>query len=426
MTALLLAGSWWWGLARAQEGPPAGAGAPGPESDEAQPEAARSLPEAIDSGEGLVIVVSAPADLVQGDQLVATVTGGEGPTASFTLRDDGAGPDLVAGDGVYAGQAADFPRGSTVIALSGTEGQALWSTPVDIGPRAPRPRVKIAFTETEPLFFLDTFEGGAMGVEGEERVGELPAGVAAGRLPAEGGPVLAPARRSDDPDAPLLAPPPSGGSSTPLAIMGRMLVALLVGVGIGVALGRRTPRALGALVAVGGARASSGASSPPGLPAVMGRKQAWSAPSQVLALRALTGLAERLRVEALVLVVPRPEHRAHIRLALPGRAGIVWSPKDQPAPREVLAMAQGLATLGPVVVLVEGVGALEEPLRGEGADAVVRELLAAQGEAGALGAQGALGVLVVVAAGELSGVDLALEEVGGGLGTAAQGSFLPG
>lgn len=76
----------------------------------------------------------------------------------------------------------------------------------------------------------------------------------------------------------------------------------------------------------------------------------------------------------------------------------------------VTAAARVLQCSGPVLVLVDGTDALEEPLKSETPETVVQELLREAGDD--------LSVLMVVKEGDLPSVQLRLEAREGGLGTA--------
>ena len=193
-----------------------------------------------------------------------------------------------------------------------------------------------------------------------------------------------------------------GGGQWWLLPAGAFGVGLLAGL-VPVALwARRRLRPLQALEPVGAA-----GSGPEGLPPILGRKQAWAVPTGPDVPRASLALAERLAGHAALVVVPGEGRREVWRSRLAGRSAVTWLPADRPMAADVTAAARVLQNSGPVVVLVDGTEALEEPLKSETSDTVVEELLSEAGDD--------LSVLVVSKEGELAEVAVRLTATEGGL-----------
>lgn len=212
---------------------------------------------------------------------------------------------------------------------------------------------------------------------------------------------------------PMEGDPPPGGAPWAPADSGLWwllpaLVFLAGALATGLPLGlwaRRRLRPLRALQPVGAA-----GTGPQGLPPVLGKTQVWTVPSADAVSPAALLLAHQLVGHAAVVVVPDPSRRALWSTRMAGRAAVTWLPTDRPMGADITAAARVLTGSGPVVIVVDGVGALEEPLKSETADTVIQELIRDAGDD--------LSVLVIAAQGAVQDAAVALQPVPGGLGTA--------
>ena len=75
-----------------------------------------------------------------------------------------------------------------------------------------------------------------------------------------------------------------------------------------------------------------------------------------------------------VLLVPRPDQRPRLALHLVDVPAVMWLDQDRPNPHVVARAARHLTEHGPVVVVVEGAGALEKPGEKESPEAALEEL----------------------------------------------------
>jgi len=132
-------------------------------------------------------------------------------------------------------------------------------------------------------------------------------------------------------------------------------------------------------------RKLSNAAPPPATPlpeallALRGQQQIWGLPDDTPDLPALASLARSWATGGLVLLVPQQDNRARLTQLMAGVHGVYWLELDQPETRQILRAASTLSACGgdqlPCLLLVDGPGALEEPLEDEPLDAVLGELL---------------------------------------------------
>lgn len=247
----------------------------------------------------LTLQVDATA-LSLGDRPQAMLVSGDGPVRSVPLRDDGQAPDLVAGDGRYAGSASSVPAGLSELRIEGKDG--VWNGLAEgLSPDQGRLTWMVE---------LDA-EGG---LQVTPREPPPPPGPPGGAAPPDGGP----------PD-----PPPRVTSPTQL-LPGTLLWALaFLGGGLGLGLGIwRYGR--------GSVRRSQLLDLPHE-----------AIPSRTVEPHALGGLVEgALADHRWVVVGPVPEAMAHV---------VHYRCADsRPVPEELVAAVEDLAVRdgGPVALLV--------------------------------------------------------------------------
>ncbi len=332
-----------------------------------------SLPLGNVPAESLVFVLGDPDGFLTSPPAKATATGAGG-SVSFELIDDGQGPDAQPGDSVYTGSATGYPKGEVHISLTDQAGRSLWVDTVPIEGNMGTPRISAVLTSSHVRISLDTV--GDIGAEED---------------PAPVGDVV----EAPPPDEPPDEPPPDDGrgprgqSSSKgqsqsgaggfgwLALLGAALLGFLGG------LAARPARRL--LGRKGTSRKLSNAAPPPPAPlpdahlALRGQQQIWGLPGEAPDLPALANLARSWAAGGTVLLVPQQDNRAPLSQLIAGVHGVYWLELDQPETRQILRAASTLSACGgdhlPCLLLVDGPGALEEPLEDEPLDAVLSELL---------------------------------------------------
>lgn len=153
------------------------------------------------------------------------------------------------------------------------------------------------------------------------------------------------------------------------------LIALLVGLGLGAAgarfLAQRRP-APPSPVPVGRGVAFP---LPAGLPAIVDGQVVWLVPSDRHQRDAVEALARALAQDRTVVLAPKAASRALLAERLADQRQVLWLDDDRPTCEQLILAAEALQGTGPVVLLVEGGEALEEPAPDEPSDAVVQELI---------------------------------------------------
>ena len=115
----------------------------------------------------------------------------------------------------------------------------------------------------------------------------------------------------------------------------------------------------------------------------------------------LLDLAEALSPHGAVVLAPHRDSRSACSAQLQGRPGFVWSQLSRPPVEELLLCSWQLRGQGRITLLVEGPGALEQPLAGEDPGVAVQELL--------LQRPAELGVLLLLLPDELPGLQPELQ-----------------
>ncbi len=297
----------------------------------------------------LVTIVDDPLGIVGGEPIrLTTDEGGEA-----MLSDDGSAPDAEAGDGIYTGALAELTGNE--LTLTTSDGRQLWSDSLYFhgGQGGHRLSIQLqlprVFVELAPLV-----------TEAMVDIPPPPPTDAPGpvdRPPPNGQP---PAR------APLQFTQADKAALTwfALGLTGGLLMALLVPW-----LQGRAGRAPTIPVGEPMPAPSSGL-----LRTVPLVSQTWVVPDLEAMQASTIALAKYFAQWGEVLLVPRNEQLDTYREALIGCMTVRRPDRLKPEPARVLQLARRSARKSPLLVLVEGAEALEEPLEDELPDAVVQEL----------------------------------------------------
>jgi hypothetical protein len=323
-----------------------------------------SLPVGSVPAGSLVFVLGDPDGYLGSPPAKATAEGG-GHAVSFELLDNGQGSDAAAGDGIYTGSVDGYPNGEVRISLSDQAGKSLWSDTIPIEGNLGTPRISAVLTRSHVRISLDTV-GEIVSVEENDPNEEPPSS----ESPYEPSP--------DDGSNPNEGRSQRGASSFGwLALLGAGLFGFLCGLGAGPAwrlLGRgKKPGQL--------ANAALPRSNPlpVELEVLRGQRQVWSLPDDTPLPPSLASLARSWAAGGMVLLVPQQDHRSQLTKLLEGLHGIYWLELDQPEVRQILRAAATVSACGgehlPCLLLVDGPGALEEPLEDEPLEAVLEDLL---------------------------------------------------
>ncbi len=330
----------------------------------------------------LVVVVGDPGERLETPPITVQLSAGS-DTASATLLDDGQPPDAVAGDQVYTAAVEGYPRGEVLATLTDAEGRSLWSDTVPIEGSLGTPRISAILTDTYVRIEFDTVGG-----EIEPFPDEVIDPAAGFKQPAPG-PEPEPMHLQMERDMEQLqmerdmdmssrsrrdmdmSSRSRSGGSQPGALLLAGLVGFLIAVVAAVTY-RLVRRSRPVTQPVG---KPLPAPSLAGVPALLGERQVWAVPDPE-ALHVLVGvLARGVSGSAAVMLVPATTRRAEHLAAMVGVANVHWMVEDQPEVQQVLRAAKQLGPVAEVLVLVEGLDALEEPLDDEEPDAVLQELL---------------------------------------------------
>jgi hypothetical protein len=114
---------------------------------------------------------------------------------------------------------------------------------------------------------------------------------------------------------------------------------------------------------------------PAGLPALHTGQALWLLPEARHQVEVLEALARALARDRTVVLAPKAASRAVLAERLADQRHVLWLDHDHPTCEQLILAAEALEATGPVVLLVEGGDALEEPAADEPSDAVVQELL---------------------------------------------------
>lgn len=292
------------------------------------------LPVAPGGGDGLVVVVQDLAGRLGTAPIIVV----EGATAP--LLDDGAPPDLIAGDGVRAALLPQVAGPADVSMSLQSEGGAVeWEDHIPVGPGVPRPEVRILVEADRVRVALQTRQADPGGA-GAPQAGQ-------GASSQSGPTPSAVSSRSRLADAMAFG----AGAIIVQACVG------LLGLAVGLWLGLRRAAAPSQRV--------SPVAAPPAEPGVL----------RVLRLPA--GLQDRVfsdlacTAPGAALLVPRGRCPDLPRVGHVARLQV-----DRPAVETVLQAAAEMARFGPLRLLVEGSQAVAAPAGDESPSAPIHELCA--------------------------------------------------
>ncbi len=296
------------------------------------------LPAGTPDMPGLVVVLEGGAHLAVEGKVRVSVQEGEGIQLT-ELADDGRGVDASAGDGILSALApVSLARGAVVILLD-AEDTVIWQDRLQVGAEVANPRLDIVL------------DGAQVKVEV----------ITQARTRRQGG------------GQQLVAPPPPTQNVTGLMV-GMMLACLALGVALGInigpALARRIHRRRGGVVSLGPATIAL----PPGTPP-LDRPRLWSCPDDGTRGQATMSLATHLAQQHAVLVVLSPERLAACRAELERLPTTVILATPRPGVARLIRTWRAQQGGRPVVVLVEGVDALDAREPEEPVDVVIEELL---------------------------------------------------
>ncbi len=325
--------------------------------------AAGDAPLAGGGGRPFLLVISDPEGLLGGEPQVTLCEEG----TSVAVLDEGNPPDVAAGDNTWAAVAPGCV-GDTLMTLS-ADGDEKWSGDLGLDPTISSPSVRVTVSSSG----VDVKLAGDGPDEGADVVPPAEGGVGTLALDAPGS--AAPFTAS--PGSP--SPGPTGASSSSSGGSGGapwwlVAGALVLGVVGGAAAVRFLPGrgGKGGATLVGAAREVR---FPEPLPQPRGASQVWVVPDDSARRQVVQALARRLSGRGPVLVAADPASREAHTQALAGLPTVFWLPGERLELDEVPRAASQLAAAGELALVVEGEGALEAPLKGEGADAVVQDLL---------------------------------------------------
>ncbi len=309
------------------------------------------------------------------------------------LYDNGQGADKSAGDGIWTGVFVGNFHGLHAFSDSGDN--LMWKDELPLKPGGS----SLVTVVPEGEGFTGVLEpiGGGGGAP-------PPDGVAAAVTPAT------PEAKAGATDAPAAS---SGGTSDALALAGAAgagVLGITLGFVGGGLLRRRSRLPVSPVARVEAVEL-------PALGAIGGRARCWSVPDAAARADAAAALAEGLARLGPVILLPGPDSRERFQARLKNTAGVYWLRFDRPDPESVLSAAAALAPLGPPQIVIDGVDAMEAPVKQEAADQVVWELLE--------GREGAWGAVLLEEAGRLSKLqpDAALERDGAGLTCGGEAAF---
>ncbi len=344
------------------------AGAPGGDQSEASAPAEQAAsgapggsPVAVGAGRNFLVVFIDEAREYADQTLIFSL--GEGDDAlTVALNDDGAPPDVDAGDGRSVAAMAGHPTGAGPAALRVADGDVLWSQEdfaVPAGMEQPSLRLEV----------------GAAGVTG--------------------GLVI-------DPKQEPIAHTDQDTGSPFVRLVRSLLMPIALGLGGGVVLGLLLP------VLRRKAEPALGLAPRPGVPwppelvlPEPGSAACWQVPTPRARTRLLAAVARHAAQAGPVLLLPEPWSRAALAQALAGLSPVVVPSADR-------ATAVGLAAAanlqGEGLVLVAGPDAVEPPEPGEPEDAPLDELVELSHRP----------VVLVIVAGEATPVPPSVDLVGTG------------
>jgi len=298
---------------------------------------------------GLYVVVRNPPS----GGLVALLQA-ESPV-QVTLNDDGAGADLEPGDGVWTGVFEGSFHGLHAFKLRDSRGELLWQDELPLRPDGSS-IVTVTASGGSYSGLLEPLGDGAAPPSGSSKAPRVKAAQPESKAAADA------AAKAQG----------TGGSMALAAAAGAGVLGITVGFMGGGLLRRRArlpvvPVTWQQPLAI------------PALGAVADQSRCWTVPDAGLRAAAAAALAEGLARRGPVLLVPTPGHRSLLVERLRGSPGIYWLPTDRPDPASVLAAAAALTPLGITRVVIDGVDALEAPVKQEAADQVAWELLEGRG-----------------------------------------------
>ena len=311
------------------------------------PDAAAGDPAAAPSGRGLLFQIYDPGAALQAPPEL-TLTDAAGVARTASPRDDGAMPDVHAGDGVYSAPVPDVAAGPLTAVIQA--GAASWTVAGEQRADDPLPRL-IVIVEA-----------------GEARVAPadapIPGSPFAQRDPGE-------APSGEQPmTGPAVGPGPAGPAPGP-GLLGGVVAPVLISslaFGAGLLVGRRGGRRgarLQALAQPGGGP----------LPPTGERRVAWSLPAGGDRVEQVAAVARAAAGRGFVLLAPAPERRGALADRLAGWPAVLLPAADRLDPDTLLRALRGVQAMGPALLLVDGPEALEAPLDEEGPEAVLKELL---------------------------------------------------
>jgi len=291
------------------------------------------------------------------------------------LKDDGMQPDVREGDATYAGISQTCDTDVMDIQLM-VDDEEFFAIDVELPSGSHSPSVMISFSGDEVL--VEARSDDPSEENGGRIVGGGGAPIAEGGQPPAGG---EPTREGEG-----LPPVSASGVSARRAVTsggGRdgggaawwtLLGALLLGGAAGYGAAQL---AAGALRRRGLSRvgAPDAPASPLARLAAEHPRAVWVVPDAADRAAVVQALAS-LVSERLVMLVPLAENRAAHAEALRGRSAVFWTGDERAELDRLVSAARRLADEPwGVAVVVEGVEALESPLKGEVTDAVLQDLI---------------------------------------------------
>ena len=287
------------------------------------------------SSEGLILVLEDQSGRLENRP--AVTLNSERFQQRVALVDGGEQPDKTAGDKVYTAWINPAPQAAEMQVALLDGDTPLWQ---DTAPLVgASPTIRMVLTPDDVLVVFDVPEP---------------------EPPQDGPP---------PPGAPGDGPAPDGDGESPvaLAVLSGTVGAVLGALGVaGVAWRRR--QAASTLGPVG-------TPAPHHLPGLPSGSLVLGVPDSLDPHGVARALALRGAACGPVLVLPDPATRDRWSAAIAGKPGLCWLPRDRPMASRVAAAVRSLGGPRPVTLLIEGPGALEEPLEGEPVDAVYKEVL---------------------------------------------------
>jgi hypothetical protein len=309
------------------------------------PDAASGDPAA-PSGRGLLFQIYDPGAALLAPPEV-TLTDAAGVARAASPRDDGAMPDVHAGDGVYSAPVPDVAAGPlTAVIQAGADS---WTVAGEQRVDDPLPRL-IVIVEA----------GEARIAPADAPIPGSPFAQGHGGDPSSDQPMTGPAV-GPGPAGPAPGPGLLGGVVAPVLISS---LAFGAGLLVGRRGGSRGPR-LQALARPGGGP----------LPPTGERRVAWSLPAGGDRVEQVAAVARAAAGRGLVLLAPAPDRRGALADRLAGWPAVLLPAADRLDPDTLLRALRGLQAVGPALLLIDGPDALEAPLDEEGPEAVLKELL---------------------------------------------------